>query len=341
MRKPINYIGCTILGLSLIAESAVAAPFISGIVSARNGTPLEGVHIQVDIRTSHSAPPSDPQGHFQFDSAPLFTVQELRAASGLTLTFSKTGFHPATKVIRFSPGQSPSPISIQLDPTSGSGSLQPAERDVLNKFIAAPGTLPLFLIPYSFTGIESADPKRVNELMRTNLERVIITHLQAAGVNGSQAVSMKLLPLDQTVDIERLRTYGSALNALGMVSGYGAVEPAAAGMASLGVSSTFLVVPQAEPPVGAPVLYVDDTVPADSLASPRLYKYLSKLWGRSTVLALGINEYHHAVASHDKHALTRIRHYLQAERAGAGPGDEALISQLNVLIGAVDKELGK
>ena len=39
--------------------------------------------------------------------------------------------------------------------------------------------------------------------------------------------------------------------------------------------------------------------------------------------------------------LKRIGKYLKAERAGTGPGDEAIVSQLNVLIEAVNKELGK
>jgi hypothetical protein len=146
--------------------------------------------------------------------------------------------------------------------------------------------------------------------------------------------------VERAGDVDRLRAYGTYLNALGVITGYGAVEPGAGGARSLAVSSTFLVVPQAES-LGAPVLYVDDDMPADSLASPRLYKYLSKLWGRSTVLALGISEFGKAKAAGDKAAFARIRKYLQAERATAGPGDEALVSQLNALVEAIDKELGK
>ena len=244
--------------------------------------------------------------------------------------------------MRFAHGQASSTVNVQLDPTSGSAALDSGEKETLNKYAAAPGSTPLFLIPYSFTGIPAIGPKNVNEQLRANLERVIVTHLQAAAVGGSQAISMKLLPVDQGsgIDIDRMRAYGTYLNALGVITGYGAVEPATGGSPSLSVSSTFLVVPQADK-VGAPVLYVDDEVPVDSVASPRLYKYLSKLWGRSTVLALGVSEYRQAVANRDKQAHKRIRKYLQAERAGAGPGDEALVSQLNVLIEAVDQELAK
>ena len=86
---------------------------------------------------------------------------------------------------------------------------------------------------------------------------------------------------------------------------------------------------------------MDDTVPPDRVASPRLYKYLSKAWGRSTVLAIGVSEYRQALAAHDKATLKRISQYLRSERKDAGPGDELLVSELNILIGAVDKELAK
>lgn len=342
LREAMKRLISTILCALISAGAAAAAPLVNGTVTARNGTPLADVQVQVEIRTVQTLPPSDSQGHFQFDAAALFPAGELHDAGGrLMLKFSKPGFHPVNKQVRFTEGQSPSPVSIQLDPISGSGSIPATEKEALKQFTAAPGSTPLFLIPYTFTGIQASDPKHVNERLRANLERVIVTHLQAAGVSGSQAVSMKLLPLEQANDIDRLRTYGTYLNALGMISGYGAVETGVGGSRSLGVSSTFLVVPQAEPPVGAPVLYVDDEVPVDSVTSPRLYKYLSKLWGRSTVLALGVNDYRQALSTHDKQAFARIRKYLHAERAGAGPGDEALVSQLNLLIGAVDRELAK
>ena len=82
-------------------------------------------------------------------------------------------------------------------------------------------------------------------------------------------------------------------------------------------------------------------LPADQVSSPRLYQHLSKLWGRSALLALGVSDLRKATASNDKDALKRIRKYLSKERADTGRGDEALVSQLDALIEAVDKELGK
>jgi hypothetical protein len=325
----------------LVAGAAGAEPLVSGSVTARGGTPLADVQVQVEIRTVKNAASSDAQGQFHFDAAALFPPGELRDADRLMLKFSKPDFLPVNKLIRITPGQAPAPVAVQLDPTGGSAALDAAEKDTLNRYTAAPGSAPLFLIPYSLTGVAGADPKNVNEMLRANLERVIVTHLQASAVGATPAVSLKLLPVSQSGDIDRMRAYGSYLNALGMITGYGNVEPTAGGAGTLGVWSTFLVVPQADAVGAPPVLYVDDEVPADRVLSPRLYTYLSKLWGRSTVLALGVSQFRQARASHDKEALKRIRTYLQAERANVGPGDESLVSELNALLAAVDKELAQ
>ena len=106
--------------------------------------------------------------------------------------------------------------------------------------------------------------------------------------------------------------------------------------------SAFLVIPRSGP-LSVPALYVDDSVPADSVDSPLLYRHLSELWGRSAVLALGVNELQSALRDPDpgrrREALKRIRGYLQAERSNAGPGNDALVSQLQGVIEVIDREL--
>lgn len=319
----------------LFASGALAAPLVSGTVAARTGAPLADVQVQVEIRSVKTAGSTDLNGHFQFDAAKLFSPGELRDALGLMLMFSKPGFQPVNRLVHPRAGEV---VNVQLDPTGSGAGLAPADKEELDNYRATPGSAPLFLIPYSFAGIPSA--REVNDGLRANLERVIVTHLQGSGLGGSAMVALKLLPPSPGSDIDRMRAVGSYLDALGMITGMGEAEAGTGGSRTLRVSSTFLVVPRVEAVV-APVLYVDDDMPADSVTSPLLYTHLSKLWGRSTVLALGVSEFGKARAANDKKALTRIRTYLQAERAGAGPGDEALVSQLNTLITAVDKELAK
>jgi hypothetical protein len=322
---------------------AEAAPLVGGTVTARNGAPLADVQVQVEIRTVRTAASTDAQGRFQLDAATLFSAGELRDAAGMMLKFSKPGFQPVNKLVRLRGQSTIGPVAVQLDVAGGSAELIEAERQALDtlKFTVQPGSAPVVLIPYALTGITVPDPKNVNELLAANLQRVIVTHLQAA---GAPPVVLKLLALKQVNDLDRLRAYGSYLNALGVISGYGAVEAARSGPPSLGVSSTFLVVPHSAGG-GAPVLYVDDDIPADRLASPRLYQHLSKLWGRSTVLALGLSEFDRARAKGhqqaDREALRRIARYLQAERGNAGPGDEALVSEVKSLLDAIEKELAR
>jgi hypothetical protein len=75
-------------------------------------------------------------------------------------------------------------------------------------------------VPYALSGITSVDPNRVNEILRANLERVIVSHVQASALGSTVPVSLKLLPVQQqSGDIDRLRAYGSYLNALGVISG--------------------------------------------------------------------------------------------------------------------------
>ena len=329
-----------VLCVSFCVRVAEAAPLVSGTVTTRNGTALAEVQVQVEIRNVKTIPPTDAQGRFQFDAATLFPGAELRDAGGLMLKFSKPGFQSANKLLRLVPNQKPAPVAMQLDPSAGSAALAPSDKQSLDKYAAAPGGAPLFLIPYALSGVAAADPNKVNEVLRANLERVIVTHVQASAAGGSAAISLKLLPVSDAGDIDRMRAYGTYLNALAVISGFGEVGSAAGKKGTLGVSSTFMVVPQGDL-IAAPVLYVDDEFPADQVSSPRLYQHLSKLWGRSAVLALGVSELRKATASKDKDALKRIRKYLQSERSGSGPGDEALVSQLNVLIEALDKELGK
>jgi hypothetical protein len=339
LREAMRLIACTAICVWLCLTSAAAAGLVvDGTVTAGNGTPLAGVAVRVEIRSEATAAPTDTHGCFALDAAKLFSADELRDAMGLTLKFSKTGFQPVNKFVRLYSGQTPGAVTIRLDPTGGSAALDPAEKQALDKYAAAPGNHPLFLIPYELMGIQAVDARKVNEMLRSNLERVIVTHLQASSVGGSSLISLKLLPVATAHDIDQMRVYGNYLNALGMITGVGAVEAATGGPGSLEVSSTFLVIPQVDY-ISAPVLYVDDTLPADRVLSPRLYQYLSKLWGRSTLLALGASEFGQAKKAKDQEALKRVRRYLQTERAGAGPGDQALVSQLNALIEAVDKEL--
>lgn len=66
---------------SLCLGVAGAAPLVTGTVTARNGTALANVQVQVEIHNVTTIPPTDAQGRFQFDAATLFPGAELRDAA--------------------------------------------------------------------------------------------------------------------------------------------------------------------------------------------------------------------------------------------------------------------
>ena len=92
MREALSRLSWTVACACLTVGAAGAAPLVTGKVSARNGTPLSGVQVQVEIRTVRTAGRTDDQGSFQFDVAGLFSTAELRDAAGLMLIFTKPGF---------------------------------------------------------------------------------------------------------------------------------------------------------------------------------------------------------------------------------------------------------
>lgn len=228
-----------------------------------------------------------------------------------------------------------------LSPKSDRTILDAVEQEKLRKALGTGARGPLFLVPYELPVTAAGlAPETANERLRANLERVIVTYVQStARINTGGVISLTLLPIDVGKEVGRLQTYGTQLNALAIITGYGNLE-GERGQEQMLVSSTYVVVPQVSS-LDSPIFYVDDALPAGQLASPRLWEHLSKLWGRSTVLALGMREFRDAQASNNRDKLRQIRTYLQAERASAGPGNEQLLVQLNALLALVDKELVK
>lgn len=319
---------------------AGAAPLVHGIVTAgAGGPPLQGTGVEAELRGNRkTALSTDATGRFEIDLGSLFDAGDLRHADALVLFFSMSGYDKATKVMPVEAGRFPQEVRVPLTQIGAAAALEDGEKRRLERYRGAPGSLPLYLIPYTLPPMGAAEPKDLNEQLRANLERVILTHVQASGVRTSGVLSVKLLPDESIRDVDRMRAYGDYLKALAVITGAGSIEGQAAEAQVVQVASTYVVVPQGQAQA-APVLYVDDEVPASHLASPRLYHHLSKLWGRSTVLALGLREFAEVQARNDRESLTRIRGYVQAERANAGPGNEVLVSQLNAFLELVDREL--
>ena len=340
-----RFAGALLCVASLVCATANAQTISGKVTAGNDGAPLAGVRIQVEIRTLADAGLTDSQGRFAINLASLFSAAEIRDAdSEFMVKFSKANFQPVNRLVRVAPGAPTASLAVQLDAEGGSTHLDAHERQVLDPYAAAPGSIPLFLLPYSLSGVPPDRLTRLNEQLRWNLERLIVSHLQAAVSGEAGAVSLTLLPELRVNDTNHVRAYGSYLHALGVITGQGAIESQSSGGPALEVSSAFLVIPRSGA-ISVPALYVDDSVPANSVNSPRLYRHLSDLWGCSAVLALGVKELRTALSDPNPgsrmESLKRIRGYLQTERSNAGPGNDELVSQLGAVIEIIDRDLSR
>lgn len=320
---------------------------IRGTVKAvADASLLRDVQIQVEVGgVRKSVALTDPQGRFIVNIGELFGEKEAKRAEAALLIFSKSGFLEVRRLLPLRSEQNPA-LEIGLTASGGITTLDPTEKEKLKRYVSPTGTGPLFLIPYDLSEVQvGVSPERMNERLRKNLERVIVTHVQAGpGMKATGLLSVILLPVSSSTDIQGLRAIGKYLKALGMITGYGSIEPGGTAKKVL-VSSTYIIIPHIEQ-MGGSVLYVDDAFPSELIASPRLWEELSKIWGRSTVLALAMrefNEFKQVEINRDRDLkkLKELRSYLQAERANAGPGNEQLLIQLNAFLHIIDEELAK
>lgn len=320
------------LGTSAFAQT----DFFGRVVSGADGAPVAAVKVAAELRgVNRDAGTTDAEGRFRIDPSSLFGVQR-RIGEPFMLFFSKSGFLTVSRQLQI--GATPTEIRATLTPES-EAVLEPAERERLDRLVRGGARGPLFLVPYDLPA-EAANLSAAasTERLRANLERAIVTHVQSNSlISTGGAVGLSLLPLDAVKDVARLKSYGAHLKALAVITGFGALEDSG-GRKQIVMSSTYVVVPTIAS-IDSFVIYVDDTLPADQLASPRLQERLSKLWGRTTVLALGMNEFRDARAAGDQARLRRVREYLRAERAGAGPGNDQFVTQLNRLIALLDREI--
>lgn len=155
-------------------------------------------------------------------------------------------------------------------------------------------------------------------------------------------VVLKPIPFTMAADLERLRTFGEYVNALGVVSGLGISDHGPAGE-TYELSSIFMIIPhssQFEPPE----LWINDApMPAASIGRASLDAKLSKDWGRAAIVALATRDLRNAESlqvAERAEALRKIRRYLIAERADVGGNEGQSAAALQQLIALVNRAVG-
>lgn len=325
-------LSCAIALCGLLAASAAAAQTVSGTVRSR--LPLEGVAVRVELDgRALTTVVSDAGGKFSFQLRP-----GTRAASDLLLGFDKQGFKPEARLLRAEAAARP--LDVVLLPLTGVGAIPDDVRQVLDRQRTTVGTGPLMFVPYAVPG--NAPPASTNELnlrLHTQLQRLILTHVQAA-LDDADMRNLALSPLEvAAADHERMRTYGEYVNALAVIGGTAIGD----GAQTVELSSSFVIIPRAakfEPPV----LMIVDRLPAASLGQHTLDQRMSREWGRATVIALAASQLR-AAQSLDgearRAALKRVQRYVVAERASVGGNETFSARKLKELFDQVKAELGE
>ena len=335
---------CTLAARSAVLMALLAcctagalAQIVKGTVRG-GATTVAGVLIRVEVDGARrDAGTTDAGGRFTIDLKSVFN-RSIAPGADLALQFSFSGFTTEARLMRVSDATARS-IEVALTPLTGSTVLSPADLQKLAPFVTPVGTGPLMLVPYDLPADGLNIPAtRLNEKLRFNIERLIVTHAQSALGSGATGLALKLLPLEGPHDIEQLRAYGVHLKALAVVSGNG---ERTAGNNEVVVTSNYVIIPHTDS-FQPPTVFVDDRIAADQLGSPELHKHLSRLWGRVTLLAMAVRDLNAAPppsSPERSNALKRVRGYLITERASAGPGSSQFLPEINVLIAQIDKEL--
>jgi hypothetical protein len=311
-----------------------SAQTVSGVVHA--SSPLEGVQVQAEL-DGHPLPQlsTGTDGHF---SLPLDAA---KATSDLSLSFAKSGFRPQTRLLSVATASAKA-LDVVLEPLTGQRAISDAERAQWEPQRTAAGNGPLIFVPYSLHDGTPAQAAELNSRLPFQLQRLIVTRLQSILPDDVVAqVALKPVTFAIATDLERLRTFGEYVNALGVVSGQGIADSNPTG-ATIEFSSIFLIIPhssQFEPPG----LWInDEPVPAASIGRVSLDPKLSKDWSRAVVVALASRDLKNVEALPPPEratALRKIRSYLTAERADVGSNEGKSAAALQQLITLVNKAM--
>jgi hypothetical protein len=310
------------------------AQTIRGVVRAAE--PLGDVSIVVEVNGRPLTRVStDAAGRFGFSLAP-----GTGSASDVLMSFLKTGFAPATRLVSARDAAA-RPLEIELLPRTGQGAISEEVRRILEPAVTRVGTGPLMFVPYRLPADATlGTASDLNERLRLQLQRLILTHVQLSMADAdTRDIALAQINVE-AADLERLRTYGEFINALAVVSGLGIAD---GGTQTIELASSFVIIPRA-PQFEPPVLTIVDTVPAASIGRVALDQRMSKEWGRATVIALAVRDLKDAQAlsgAQKRDVLQKTERFLVAELSDVGANDQLSARKLQQLLEQVRRELSQ
>jgi hypothetical protein len=320
--------------LWLLWVSPVLAAVDGVVFDSASQEPLTDVAIAVEASGTSKTLPivTESDGHFSFDPQALFTSSQLDTYS-LVLKFKRADYRDIVRVFRSNVrGQFQfNNLRVTMERIAGTTAIPPEVHDPLQQHRSVTGTT-LFVVPYVF---KEGGADSINSTLMFNIKRGINSHLTSMNL---PSISIARFPVSvDTFNTEQVRAYGTELNALAIVSGFGSVASSDQD-SSVNVASEYVIIPSAIS-YTPNTLYVDDQFSRVDLQSTRLFERLQKLWGQNTVLAMSLLEARRAKLTGDKAGLQRALDYVQAEKRLAGPESAELVHEMDAFITALKKEL--
>jgi len=316
----------------------VRAQTLSGtVVSGGSGRGGASVVAEADGRPVAQLK-TEADGSFRIDFSPYPNARDF------TVTVSLQGFRKDVRLLdRPALGRA---LQVTLVPMTGPAAILPEDEQKLRSLVTPVGTGPLVFIPYDLpTGAGQGDAVALNERLRVQLQRLIVTHVQIAATSTeARDISLTKASVAAGNDLSRMRAVGQFVNALAVVSGTGfGVGDGASASKEMELASSYVIIPQGEW-FDPPLLSIVDTVPSDQVGRISLDQKMSRMWGRATILALAARDLKtvQSLKGEERRTLLqRIQRYVIAERANVGAADELGAAKLKELVEIVARELGR
>jgi hypothetical protein len=323
---------------ALAPVGGAGAQTLSGIVVS-GGSERAGVSVIAEADGRPVAQlNSDADGRFKVDFSPYPKAQDF------TVTFSLQGFRKDVRLLDRAALERP--LKVALVPMTGATAIPAEDEQKLKSLVTLVGTGPLVFVPYSLpAGAGQVDAVALNERLRAQLQRLIVTHVQLAATSTDiHNISLTKASVDAGNDLSRLRAVGQFVNAIAVVSGIGfGVGDGVSAPKEIELASSYVIIPQGDW-FDPPFLSIVDTVPSDQVGRFALDQKMSRMWGRATILALAARDLKavQALKGEERRTLLqRIQRYVIAERANVGAADELGAAKLKELVEIVARELGR
>jgi hypothetical protein len=314
----------TLLAAAL-ACSAHAECKIKGQVASK-GVPVPSADIVEDVVGERNLGATNGRGEFEVSPSAI-SARRLQSI----VVVRAAGFEPLT--LSLAPDAARCPVLNR--------SVIELARTSANAAVSISGTT-LYVAPYELTGPggTALDSAKFNQTLLYAIYTKVNAFLSSLE-QSTPLPEMGVRALQTRVaftDPEAVRTAGTEVNALGVITGF--AEAVADATPSVRVSSEFRVIP-VYPAYREYHLQISDSLPGTTLNPLELSNRMQDVWGERATIALLVQTLAAASAAHDKEQMQIVRGWIVALRNAMRADEDHLARELAGLLTDVDEELRK